>query len=81
MVPKEKGSVKSDPVKHIIKKCPSCYEYLPLRAKKCPACRTKVGDVDKLGFAAKPFDWSGYLIAVISIAVCVIFVWWAFFNE
>jgi len=79
--PKEQSFAKSDPPRHIIKKCPSCYEYLPLRAKVCPACQTKVGDVDKLGFAGKPFDWLGYLFAGISIAVFVVFIWWAFVRE
>jgi len=79
--PKEQSFAKPDTPRHIIKKCPSCYEYLPLRAKVCPACQNKVGDVDKLGFAGKPFDWMGYLFAVISIAVFVAFIWWAFFLE
>jgi hypothetical protein len=63
------------------KKCPHCYTYLKLDASRCTACRTKVGDVDKLGFAAKPTDWRAYLIAAVSIAVFVFFVWWGFFRE
>jgi hypothetical protein len=37
--------------------------------------------VDKLGFAEKPFDWLGYLMAAVSIVGFVIFMWWGFFRE
>ena len=63
------------------KKCPHCYTYLALDADRCTTCRAKVGDVDKLGFAAKPADWRAYLIAAASIAVFALFVWWGFFRE
>jgi hypothetical protein len=63
------------------KKCPFCYTYLPLHAKRCTACKKRVGEVDKLGFAAKPFDWSGYVIAIASIIAFCIFMWWGFFRE
>ncbi len=65
----------------LTKKCPQCYTYLPLHAKECSACKAKVGEVDKLGFAEKPFDWLGYVIAVGAIAGFAFFIWWAFFNE
>ena len=63
------------------KKCPHCYTYLPLDADTCTACRAKVGDVDKLGFASKPTDWRAYFIAAASIAVFAFFVYWAFFRD
>ena len=63
------------------KKCPYCYTYLALNAKVCDACRKKVGEVDKLGFAKKLFDWFGYLIAILSIAGFIVFIWWGFFQE
>jgi hypothetical protein len=66
---------------HLTKKCPQCYVYLPLSARECPSCHSKVGEVDQLGFAAKPFDWKGYLLAVVAIAGFVIFMWWAFSLE
>lgn len=66
---------------HLTKKCPECYAYLPLHAKVCNICQAKVGEVDKLGFAGKPFDWWGYLIAIVSVAGFAIFMWWAFFRE
>jgi hypothetical protein len=68
-------------IEYATKKCPDCYMHLPLNAKECQACKTKVGDVDKLGFAKKPADWKGYLAATISIGVFVVFMWWAFFRE
>ena len=67
--------------RYSIKKCPECYTYLPLRTTKCPSCNTKLGDVNKLGFASRPFDWSGYLIAIIAIVGFVVFLWWGFFSD
>jgi hypothetical protein len=64
-----------------IKKCPECYTYLPLRTTKCPSCNTKLGDVDKLGFASRTFDWVGYLTAILIIIALVCFVWWGFFSD
>ena len=63
------------------KKCPDCYVHLPLTAGECHACKAKVGDVDKLGFAEKPVDWLGYLVAGVSILAFSVFMWWAFFRE
>ena len=63
------------------KKCPECYVHLPLNAKECHACKAKIGDVDKLGFALKPPDWMGYLAAAVSAIIFILFMWWAFFLE
>jgi hypothetical protein len=52
----------------VTKKCPECYTHLPL-------------NVDKLGFATRPFDWSGYLIAIVAIVGFCWFVWWGFFRD
>ena len=71
----EKGRV------HMTKKCPYCYVYLQLHVTQCTACKKRIGEVDKLGFAAKPFDWTGYVLAVVSIVAFVIFMWWGFFRE
>lgn len=68
-------------IEYATKKCPDCYAHLPLRAKECHACKAKVGDVDKLGFAEKPADWLGYLVAGVSILVFAVFMWWGFFRE
>ena len=63
------------------KKCPFCYVHLPLDAQACAACKSKVGDVDKLGFANKPTDWRGYLVAAVFTVGFAIFTWWAFFRD
>ena len=65
----------------VTKKCPECYVYLPLNTQKCPSCNTKLGDVDKLGFATRKFDWSGYIIAIISIVGFCVFIWWGFIRD
>jgi len=68
-------------IEYATKKCPDCYVHLALHVKKCHACNAKVGDVDKLGFAEKPVDWLGYLVAAVSILVFAAFIWWGFFRE
>ena len=66
---------------HPVKKCPYCFTYLPLNAKKCNICHHKVGSVNKIGFATKPFEWWTYLLAAASIAAFAGFMWWGFFRE
>ena len=63
------------------KKCPYCYVYLPLHVTRCTTCRKRIGEVDKLGFASKPFDWIGYILAIVSIVAFAIFMWWGFFSD
>ncbi len=75
------NSGRQSPTTHMTKKCPECYAYMPLEARTCPACKRKIGEVDALGFAKKPFDWQGYLIAAVCIAAFVVFMWWGFFRE
>ena len=81
MVSSESQSASKGKIKYSTKKCPDCYVHLPLNAKECHACKAKVGNVDKLGFAEKPVDWRGYLVAGVSILVFAVFMWWAFFRE
>jgi hypothetical protein len=81
MISPESQSASKGKIKYSTKKCPACYVHLPLNAKECHACKAKVGDVDKLGFAEKPIDWLGYLVAGVSILVFAVFMWWAFFRE
>ena len=81
MVSPERRSRSKGKVEYATKKCPDCYAHLPLNAKECHACKAKIGDVDKLGFALKPPDWLGYLVAAVSILIFVVFMWWAFFLE
>jgi hypothetical protein len=79
--PEEQSYSKGKDREHLTKKCPECYAHLPLQARVCTVCQAKVGQVNKLGFAGKPVDWKGYLLAVVSIAGFAIFMWWAFFRE
>lgn len=81
MAPKDEVYSKKNPEVYLTKKCPECYVHLPMDAKVCTSCKARVGEVDKLGFAIKPTDWWGYLIAVLSIVGFVVFMWWAFFRE
>jgi ribosomal protein L40E len=81
MVSPEGQSHSKRKFEHATKKCPECYVHLPLNARECHACKAKVGDVDKLGFAEKPVDWLGYLVAGVSILAFSVFMWWAFFRE
>ena len=80
MSPKSRSSDQKK-LEYTTKKCPDCYAHLPLNVKECHACKAKVGEVDKLGFAEKPVDWVGYLVAAIAITVFAVFMWWGFFNE
>lgn len=63
------------------KKCPECYDFMPLTAKECPSCKTKVRDVDKTGMARRATDWKAYGAAVVAILVFIIYIWWAFLGE
>jgi hypothetical protein len=64
-----------------LKRCPYCYVDLPLDVRICPACKQKVGKVDRLGRAKEPIDWKAYSICIVSWIFFVFFVWWGFFRE
>jgi hypothetical protein len=79
--PGKQSNSKLNSAKYVTKKCPHCNAYMKLYAKACPECQRKVGPVDELGFAEKPVDWSGYLIAGILIVGFSLIMWWGFFRE
>jgi hypothetical protein len=60
------------------KKCPECYEYMPLKVEKCPFCGTRVGRIDKYGHASRLFDWKGYGTAAVAILAFILYLVWAF---
>jgi uncharacterized protein (DUF983 family) len=62
------------------KKCPYCYTYLKVEADRCDSCGKRIGEVDSVGWAKKPFDAAGYLLAVAACGGLVWFVWWAFLK-
>ena len=63
------------------KKCPYCAIYLPVETNRCTSCKQKVGRPDKYGIAKKPVDYKAYVVAVLSIAALVYYIWWAFLKE
>ncbi len=81
MADSKKNTVTQQPVQHITKKCPYCLTYLKLGDEKCYSCGAKVGKVDKLGFAQKPFNWKGYTISIIAWIAFLVYLWWAFFQN
>ncbi|MEW5908397.1 MAG: hypothetical protein AB1659_01200, partial [Thermodesulfobacteriota bacterium] len=64
-----------------IKFCPNCGIELPLRAKECFSCHTKVGKRDRFGRAKRPIDWIAYATCIISWLVLIVYCWWAFFRK
>jgi hypothetical protein len=60
------------------KRCPHCSTHLELQAAICQGCGRRVGEVNEHGIAKKPFDWKGYLMAVLAVGAFAGFVWWAF---
>ncbi len=66
---------------HPVKKCPECFAYVPLDADRCHDCGARLREVDWLGFARRPIDWRGYLIAFLFAALYGVFLWWAFFRD
>lgn len=60
------------------KKCPECYEYIPLPAEKCPSCGIRVGKIDKYGHASRVFDWKGYGTAAVAILIFILYLVWAY---
>ena len=62
------------------KRCAYCSTQLPLDATVCTECKQKVGKVDALGRAKKPINWMAYIICVITWAIFIGYLWWAFFQ-
>ena len=65
--------------KYISKKCPECYEYVPLEAKVCPACKTRLGKVSEHGMAERLTNWKAYILCIVLWLILAIYVKWAFF--
>jgi hypothetical protein len=70
-----------DPPQYKVKKCPYCMVYMKLDAQICDSCKQKIGKVNRLGFAQKPFNWKGYGAAVFGIVIFIAYMWWAFFSR
>ena len=65
---------------HVTKKCPSCYTHVPLDAKICPSCKSKVGMVDRHGMASRRVEWGKYIIAILAWITFGVYVWFALIN-
>ena len=65
--------------RHITKKCPECYEYVPLDAKRCPSCKVRLGAVNKHGMAERLTNWKAYIICIALWLFLAFYVRWAFF--
>jgi RNA polymerase subunit RPABC4/transcription elongation factor Spt4 len=63
----------------ISKKCPECYEYIPLESKVCPFCKVRVGKIGKHGMAERLTNWRAYIICITLWIILGIYVKWAFF--
>lgn len=61
------------------KKCPECYEYVPLEANICPSCKTRLGKVQEHGMAERLTNWKGYILCGILWLILAIYLKWAFF--
>jgi hypothetical protein len=65
----------------LTKRCPDCFVNLPLDAKVCFSCQTRVGKPDKFGKAKKKPNWISYLICILSWAVFILYIQWAFLSK
>jgi hypothetical protein len=65
--------------KYVSKKCPECYEYVPLEAKICPSCKVRLGAVNEHGQAERLTNWKGYIICIALWLFLAFYVKWAFF--
>jgi len=63
----------------LVKRCPECFVSLPIDAKECFSCQTKVGPPDKHGKAKKRVDWFAYLACILSLVALFMYCRWAFF--
>jgi uncharacterized paraquat-inducible protein A len=72
--PQDKGFI------HATKRCPECYAYVSLRTEVCPACKTKLGEVDNHGMAKRTVNWPAYFSAFLAVLGFGTYIWWAFLR-
>lgn len=65
----------------LTKRCPECFVNLPLDAKVCFSCHTRVGKADKYGKAKKRPNWISYILCIVSWAVFILYIQWAFLSK
>lgn len=76
--PKKKETVDFDNI--LVKRCPECFINLPLDARECFSCHTRVGGVDKYGKAKKRPNWISYVMCILSWSILIAYINWAFLN-
>jgi hypothetical protein len=72
------ASVESGPG-YPTKKCPECYEYVPLASQVCSHCNNRLGKVGRHGMAERPTNWKSYAIAAGLWIIFALYIKWAFF--
>jgi len=75
---KDKKKQVDTAVEIIVKRCPECFVTLPLDAKECFSCHSKIGRTDKHGKAQKSVDWVSYIICILSWTIFFVYIKWAF---
>ena len=75
---KEKKKKHADRDELSVKRCPECFVSLPLDAKECFSCHSKIGSVDKHGKAKKRVNWISYIICILSWTIFFVYIKWAF---
>jgi RNA polymerase subunit RPABC4/transcription elongation factor Spt4 len=65
--------------KYASKKCPECYEYIPLDAKVCPYCKIRLGKVTEHGMAERLTNWKAYILCAVLWIILALYIKWAFF--
>lgn len=70
---------REDQKKALVKRCPECFINLPIDAKECFSCHTKVGGIDKYGRAKKRGAWVPYVGCIIAWGIFIAYIKWAFF--
>lgn len=69
-----------DPIEFKHKRCPECFAILKLDETRCAACKTKVGKVDHVGIAKRPFNWKAYLTFLVALAAFAGYIWKIFLK-
>jgi len=77
---KSRDTVKAKRIDLLVKRCPECGVNLPLDARRCFFCHTRVGRADKHGMAIKATNWISYLVCILSWAILIFYIKWAFLS-
>ena len=75
----KKSPPSSEERKHITKKCPECFQHVPLDEEACPSCKAPLGKVQVHGLADRPINWKAYTICILAWLVLIVYLKWAFF--